>query len=175
MRAGLVVLSLLGTTAPAFADPNDVLIGRLATRIDDSSGKLMSVVGQNLEMRSLASQLGVVLAPHLLTPADTLGFGGFQFSVDYQTTSIDKTAPYWRALESSPDPTGTSGLANGAGMMRTLGLFVRKGAWFPGLELGAGGVHLIDSHVWAAQLYAKVALHEGYHQLPIPSLAVRGA
>jgi hypothetical protein len=45
----------------------------------------------------------------------------------------------------------------------------------PSFELGAGAVHLIDSHVWAAQLYTKLALVEGYHQLfPLPSVAFRG-
>ena len=33
----------------------------------------------------------------------------------------------------------------------------------------------MDSRLWTAQGYAKLALHEGYHDLPIPSLAVRGA
>src|SRR5262249_38755765 len=39
----------------------------------------------------------------------------------------------------------------------------------------AGAVHLLDSHIWAAQLYTKLSLHEGYHDLPLPSVAVRGA
>jgi hypothetical protein len=49
--------------------------------------------------------------------------------------------------------------------------------WFPvpSFEIGGGAVHLIDSRTWTGQLYAKLALHEGYHQLPLPSLAVRGA
>jgi hypothetical protein len=54
---------------------------------------------------------------------------------------------------------------------------MRKGMWFPvpSLEFGAGAVHLMGSRLWTAQGYAKIALHEGYHDLPIPSLAVRGA
>jgi hypothetical protein len=177
MRRGIALALLFGLGASAAADPNDLVLSRLGTRITDSSGNVTSVVGENLEFRELASQLGVVLAPHLLTPADTIGFSGFQFSVDYSTTTIDATAPYWRALESSPDPTGTMGLANGAGMMRTVGFFVRKGMWFPvpSIEVGAGAVHLVDSHTWTGQLYTKLSLHEGYHDLPLPSLAVRGA
>jgi hypothetical protein len=177
MRRALAFAMLVGLCAPAAADPNDLVLSRLGTPIRDSNGDITSVVGGNLELRALASQLGVVLAPHLLTPAATLGFAGFQFSVDYSATPVDTTAPYWRALEGSPDPTGTMGLANGSGMMSTVGLFVRKGMWFPvpSFEVGAGAVHLLDSHTWAGQLYAKLALHEGYHDLPLPSLAVRGA
>jgi hypothetical protein len=162
----LVGLTLLGAAAPAAADPNDLVLSRLSTQTMDGSGTITSAVGQSLEMRALASQLGVVLAPHLLTPADTIGFGGFQLTVDYATTTIDSSASYWRALQSPND-----------GAMRTIGLFARKGMWFPApsMELGGGAIHLVDSHVWTGQIYTKLALHEGYHDLPLPSLAVRGA
>ncbi len=164
-------------TSAASADDNDLILGRLVTRINDGSGNLMTVVPQNLELRQLSSQLGVVLAPHLLTPADTLGYGGFQLTVDYASTTIDSRQSYWRALQGSPDPTGNSSVEHGAGVMSTVGFMARKGLWFPvpSLEIGGGAVHLIDSHTWTGQLYTKFALHEGYHQLPIPSLAVRGA
>lgn len=175
---GLAVVSLLGLAAsPAAADENDLVLSRLATIETDGSGNVIRTVGQSREMRALASQLGVVLAPHLLTPADTLGFGGFQLTVDYAMTTIDSRASYWRALESSTDPTGSANASHGTDMMRTIGLFVRKGMWFPlpSMELGGGAIHLADSHVWTGQLYTKFALHEGYHGLPIPSLSVRGA
>jgi hypothetical protein len=176
VRAG-IALAFICIASTAYADQNDLVLERLGTRITDGSGNLQSVIGQNLELRALSSQLGVVLAPHLLTPADTIGFGGFQLTVDYATTTIDSTASYWRVLQGSPDPSGTGTGAHGDGIMRTVGLFARKGMWFPvpSLEIGAGAVHLVDSNTWAGQLYTKLALHEGYHQLPIPSLAVRGA
>ncbi|MEO7097326.1 MAG: hypothetical protein ABI175_28955 [Polyangiales bacterium] len=172
---GLLVASLAAPRLAA-ADSNDLILSRLATRIENNSGTLTNVVGQNLEFRSLASQMGVVLAPHLLTPADTVGFGGFQITVDYATTQIDPSASYWRARTGSPDPSGTTGAAHGPSSLNTIGLFARKGFWFPvpSFEIGAGAVHLIDSHTWTGQAYAKLALHEGYHDLPIPSLAVRG-
>lgn len=167
IRRAAALAVLLVAPATAVADSNDIIIGRLATRITNSSGVLTNVVGQNLEFRALASQLGVVLAPRLMTPADTIGFGGFQFSVDYATTTIDPGADYWRALERATAP----------GYMSTVGFFARKGMWFPipSFEVGVGAVHLLDSSLWTGQLYAKVGLHEGYHQLPLPSLSVRGA
>lgn len=169
MRRGLVGFVLGAITAsgtPAFADQNDLVMARLGTRITDGSGNVTGVVGDSVEFRSLASQLGTVLAPHLLTPADTIGFGGFQLTADYATTTIDGSADYWKVREG-----GTSN------SMRTFGLFMRKGMWFPvpSFEIGAGAIHLVDSRIWTGQLYAKFALHEGYHQLPIPSLSVRGA
>jgi hypothetical protein len=177
IRGALTALALVCASRLAAADPNDLVLSRLATRIVNNSGQLTGVVGENLEFRALASQLGVVLAPHLLTPADTLGFGGFQFDVSASQVTIDSKQSYWRARAGSPDPSGTMGIANGPDSLRTIGLFVHKGLWFPvpSFELGAGAVHLVDSTVWTGQVYAKLALHEGYHDLPIPSLAVRGA
>lgn len=159
-RALLLVLA----PALAFADENDLVLGRLTNPLDDGSGDIR-YVPQNAELRTLASELGVALAPHLLTPADTLGFSGFQMTVDYTTTTVDKDATHWRAR------SGTDS------SLSTVGFFARKGMWFPipSFEIGAGATHLVGSEIWTAQLYTKLALVEGYHQLPIPSIAARGA
>src|SRR5882724_4920334 len=127
----LAALSAGWLARPAAAAPDDLVLARLATRIADSTGRVRSVIGESLEFRALASQLGVVLAPHLLSPADTLGSAGFQFDVDASQTSIDSRQPYWRALAGSPDPTGTMRVANGPQMLRTIGFFAHKGLWFP--------------------------------------------
>ena len=153
---------------PAAAEDNDIVLSRLGV---DTGG---AAVGNSQDFRSLSSQLGVVLAPRLLSPSDTLGFGGFQFAVDLGFTGIDSNAGYWRARESSPAPTG--GGAHGGSVMSTLGVFARKGMWLPvpSFEVGAGLVRLTGSDMMAAQGYGMLAIHEGYHGLPLPSLAVRG-
>lgn len=168
-----VVTTCVLAAAPvssSWADSNDIVLNRLS--VEQPNG---TFVAQNADLRSLSSQLGVVLAPRLGTPADTLGFGGFQFVVDYASTTIDPKAAYWRAREGSPDPTGTAGMDHGPSSLSTIGLFARKGLWFPvpAFEIGAGAVHLIDSTIWTGQFYAKLALHEGYHQWPIPSFSFR--
>ncbi len=168
-----VVIGAIGVLAsrPAAADLNDIVLSRLATEQPNGT-----YVPQNADLRSLSSELGVVLAPRMITPADTLGFGGFQLTVDMASTTIDNRAAYWRAREGSPDPAGAGGVDHAPGALTTVGFFARKGLWFPvpAFEVGAGAIHLVDSHIWTGQLYAKLALHEGYHQWPIPSLAVRG-
>lgn len=181
MRKTWGVAALVGLTAAlaagqARADDNDLVMSRLGTVEQDGTGAAVDVVGQNQDFRSLASELGVVLAPRLLTPADTLGFGGFQFAVDFGVTSITNDAYYWRALEGSNQPDNPDAV-HGEGLQQTVGFFVRKGIWLPtpSFEIGAGAVHLVDSRIWAAQGYAKLALHEGFHDLPIPSVAARGA
>jgi hypothetical protein len=181
-RSGVVALFVLTAAVcaarPAAAGDNDLILGRLVVLADDAgTGMPTRAVGQSLELRSLVSELGVALAPRLLAPADTLGFGGFQFSADIGWTSISSEERWWRAMRSSPDASGAGTMSHGVGMLPTIGLFARKGIWFPvpSLEFGAGAVHLLDSRLWTAQGYVKVALHEGYHDLPIPSFAVRGA
>ncbi len=176
-RNALVLVAALALApAPAVAGDNDLVLGRLGLVVDQGS-TTAHTVGQNLEFRSLVSELGVALAPRLSAPADTLGFGGFQFSTDLAWTSISADKSYWRALQSSPDPAGAGAMKHGDDLLPTLGVFVRKGLWFPvpSFEFGAGAVHLMNSRLWTAQGYGKVALHEGYHDLPVPSLAVRGA
>jgi len=169
-----LALAVLLAPGAAIADDNDLVLGRLTNRMDDGMGNI-TIIPQNQEFRTLASELGVVLAPHMLTPADTLGFGGFQLTADYTTTTIDSGGSHWRAREAESDPGGTTGHAPSS--LTTYGFFARKGMWFPipSFEVGIGATHVVDSQIWTAQLYAKLALVEGYHQLPIPSIAVRGA
>jgi hypothetical protein len=176
VRGALLALALVCASRLAAAGPNDLVLSRLATRIVENN-EVIGTVGQSLELRALASQLGVVLAPRLLSPADTPGFGGFRFDVDVAQTSIDISESYWRARSGSLDPAGKGGGSHGPGTLRTVGVFARKGMWLPlpSFEIGAGAVHLLDSTTWTAQLYGKLALHEGYHGLPVPSVAVRGA
>ncbi|RMH44635.1 MAG: hypothetical protein D6689_02000 [Deltaproteobacteria bacterium] len=177
--AGAAVVAA-ALSRPAFAGPNDLVLSRLGTCVAGGAAtadcaNATDVIGSNIDFRSLSSELGVVLAPRLLTPADTLGFGGFQFTVDFQTTRIANDAPYWRVLEGSPNPGG-AGVHHGDAYLPTVGFFARKGLWMPlpSFEVGAGAVHLLDSNMWAAQAYGKLALHEGYHDFPLPSAAIRG-
>lgn len=173
LAAPVALAALCAAPGLAHADPgaNDLVLGRLSRQVPN--GNEMVSVGQSLEFRSLVSELGVALAPRLLSPADTIGFGGFQLTTDLAFTSIHAGERYWRARVGSADPTG--GTDNGSNMLSTVGVFARKGIWLPlpSFEAAVGAVHLRDSGMWAAQGYAKFALHEGYHDLPIPSVAVR--
>jgi hypothetical protein len=160
--------------AVAAADENDLVLSRFGTPVLDGTGQLADVVPDNQRFRSLVSELGVAMAPVLVSPSDTLGYSGFQFSADLGFTSINSDNTYWCATEESANcDVGF----DKSGLLTTLGLFARKGMWLPlpSFEIGAGAVHLMSSNMWAGQVYAKFAIHEGFHDWPIPSLAVRGA
>lgn len=123
--------------------------------------------------RSLMSELGVVIAPRLQTPADTLGFAGFQFSAELGMTQISRDRSYWNGVDGvvASNPT----FSRPDAWLTTMGLFVRKGMWFPvpALEWGVGAVNVLQSGMWAVQGYLKLAIHEGFHDWPLPSLAAR--
>jgi hypothetical protein len=125
--------------------------------------------------RSLMSELAIVMAPRLVIPADTLGIAGFQVSAEIGITQINRDKAYWDGVER------VSPLNRNAGRpspwLSTVGMFVRKGIWLPlpAFEFGAGAVHLLESQLVAWQGYAKMALHEGFHAWPIPSVAARAS
>jgi hypothetical protein len=155
----------------AHAGENDLVLSRLGA----ISSNRMDVIPDNEAFRSLTSELGVVFTPRNTAPADTLGYSGFQFTSQFSFTSISNDQPFWCATEESDGCDDLN--ERRSGTIPTFGLFARKGFWFPlpSFEVGAGAIHIMSSRLWSGQAYAKLALHEGYHGWPIPSLAVRGA
>jgi hypothetical protein len=161
------------------------------------SDPLVKVIPDNASFRSLMSELGAVFAPNLLTPADTRGYAGFSFGTQLGWTSINpqryvldqntkEARPYWRAARSvNSSAFSDPGQFNEAqvnamlpsNFAPTITVMAQKGLWVPvpSFELGLGARHLIGSHLWSPLVTAKIALHEGFHDWPIPSVAVRGS
>lgn len=177
-RAALVAAIVTFVPFAAGADDNDLVLSRFGTTVfeDDGMGgqRIRDVIPDNQRFRSFASELGVVMAPILAAPTDTLGYSGFQFSADLNFTTINSGNEYWCATEESAscDPGFQK-----SSMVNKLGIFARKGMWLPlpSFEVGAGTIYLMSSRMWAGQAYAKFAVHEGFHDWPLPSIAVRGA
>jgi hypothetical protein len=143
--------------ATAHAGKYDVDLNRLGTR--DAMGV---VTKDDAGFRSLASELGTVIAARPMDPGDTLGLSGFAVSADVGITTIRSGRTYWQNTADSPQS-----------VVPSLQVFGRKGLW-PGIEIGAGASHVFDSSMWGLSGYAKFALHEGFHHLPIPTIALRG-
>ncbi|MEM9459647.1 MAG: hypothetical protein AAGF11_36050 [Myxococcota bacterium] len=132
-------------------------LGRLETQ-----GNSTVIIQDNAAFRSLSSELGTLIAPKPVDPADSLGLSGFALSADFSVNTLSGDQSYW-AL------TRDGNQDRAAASMQIMG---RKGLW-PGIEVGAGATHLFDSRVWALAGYGKIAVHEGFHHLPIPSIAIR--
>ena len=152
------VLAIVSFPQDAHAGKYDLDLTRLGS---DAQG---NITKDDNEFRSLSSELGTVVALQPMDPADSLGLSGFAVSADVTVNTISNTERYWTA------PTG--GAADGA--LPTIQLMGRKGLW-PGFEIGGGATHVFDSSMWAMGGYGKFALHEGFHHLPIPSIAVRAS
>jgi hypothetical protein len=171
----------LSWQAVARADQNDLNLLNLCATQDASCRSDTNALSR---YRSMMSELGVVVAPRLMTPADTLGYAGFQFSADLGITTINNNRKangdtsgisYWDGIEAVH--SGDRMAARPSSSLTTVGGFVRKGLWFPlpAFEFGAGAIDILGSHMYAMQGYAKLALQEGFHDWVLPSFAVRGS
>ncbi|MCH9681426.1 MAG: hypothetical protein K0V04_08335 [Deltaproteobacteria bacterium] len=129
----------------------------------EQQGDSTVIIQDNAAFRSLSSQLGTLIAPKPVDPADSLGLSGFAVSADFSVNTISGGEDYWRNTSDGAD--------NAVPTMQIMG---RKGLW-PGIEVGAGATHVFDSRMWALTGYGKIAFHEGFHHLPIPSIAIRGS
>ncbi len=126
-------------------------------------GTSTTIAQDNAAFRTLSSELGTLIAPKPIDPADSLGLSGFAVSADFSVNTISGDEDYWRLT--------SDGAGNAAPSLQVMG---RKGLW-PGIEVGAGATHLFDSRMWALAGYGKIAFHEGFHHLPIPSIAIRAS
>lgn len=160
--AALIAAGLALWPASAFAGKYDLDLTPLG-RLEASGGNAV-IVQDNAAFRSLSSELGTMIAPKPVDPADSLGLSGFALSTDFSVNTLSGDEAYWRDTRSGNGDTA-------AASMQIMG---RKGLW-PGIEVGAGATHLFDSRMWAIAGYGKLALHEGFHHLPIPSIAIRGS
>lgn len=156
-----VLAGLLLAPATARAGKYDLDLTPLGTL--QAQGGNAVIVQDDAAFRSLSSELGTIMAPKPVDPADSLGLSGFALSADVSVNTLSSGQRYWQ---------DTSGGADGAAP--SLQIMGRKGLW-PGLEVGAGATHLFDSRMWALAGYGKIAFHEGFHHLPIPSIAIRAS
>ena len=110
-----------------------------------------------------------------MTPADTLGYAGFQFSAELGVTKISNTKNFWDGTAAVTP--GNPMAARPDSYLTTVGGYVRKGLWLPlpAFEFGAGALSILGSRMYALQGYAKMALQEGFHGWWLPSFSVRGS
>ncbi len=166
-RLATLVLVLCASAAQVRADAYDPALEKLIGPPTAIGQPVVPTTQQITAYRSLMSEMSVILAPTLMTPADSLGWSGFQLSVETTFTQISRQSDFWQKGASNPT----------ADYVPSLTVFARKGIWLPApsFEIGAGGTKFFDSSLYAMQLYAKFAIHEGFHDWPLPSFALRAA
>lgn len=165
LATGLTVALAALSATPATAGTFDFRLNRT-----DANGDGILFVGcgpndatcgaNNPAFRDFTTQLGLVLAPRLAAPAETLGHAGFHVSAMWSGSLISDDQPYWGVRE------GT------AAMAQTLQLDIRKGLPFS-FEVAGNFMWLADSEIFAPGLELRWALNEGFRYAP--DFAVRGA
>ncbi len=163
----LGALAVTLTALAGWATPTNAHAGRYdldLTQLGRQDPMTGAVTRDDAQFRSLSSELGSVMAPKPMDPADSLGLSGFAASADITVNSIGGGRSFWRST--------TQG--NAENVVPSLQIMGRKGLW-PGLEIGGGATHLFDSRMWSMVGYGKIAFHEGFHHLPIPSIAIRAS
>ncbi|MBH24719.1 MAG: hypothetical protein CMH57_09765 [Myxococcales bacterium] len=153
----------------AEAGDKDLVLRRLAERVPvDENGNPTdeaSAFGFNAEpdeqaFKALSRDMGLIFAPRVLAPAETLGQAGFDIGTSLSFSTVDDNAEHWRALQSGGDP----------GAFTTGQIFVRKGLPFS-FEIGSELTYLFESETFAVGADLKWALNEGF--LYLPDFAIR--
>lgn len=133
--------------------------------------------------RSLLSELSAVMAVPVLEPADTTGYSGFHFSFDVTATSVSINNAYWSGYKQADGTKALAGVKHVSGQfLPVASIMLRKGVWFIPLgpflfsqELGFGASNLLQSGIYGLNGYVKLAFHEGYHDVWVPSIAARAS
>jgi hypothetical protein len=154
---GLLAGPLVGALAwapPAAAASNDIqLLGLIDV---DANGVITK---DQDSFRALVRELGVVMTPASLQPAETTGQSGFDFGLDYTFHTMRFNESYWRDTREDPSVP----------LLMTLGARVRKGFILPApltSEIELGAQWLIDSRLMNLGTNFRVALNEGFRWIP---------
>lgn len=135
---------------PAAAASNDI---QLLGLVDDN-GKV-----DNEAFRGLVRELGLVMTPTSLQPAETTGQAGFDFALDYSFHTMNFDEDYWQRSREDPSVP----------LLMTLGARARKGFVLPiplASEVEFGAQWLIDSQLLNMGTNIRLALNEGFRWIP---------
>ncbi len=156
MASGLACLAWLAT-APAWAAPNDIhLLG-----LTDPGGQ-----PDNVAFRDLTTELGFVMTPTHINPAETTGQAGFDFAID---TSLHVISFWEEQWDRGRKGTGLDNQPPVVPTMETLAVRGRKGFVLPvplTSEVEMGAMWILESGLVAISAKGKVALNEGILWLP---------
>ncbi len=168
LHGALVLFAFSFCFLPFFshADVNDIDLKKFV-RIDtkkpaDASGNFYCTSdcqdgdfqAQNY-FQVMTSELAFVLSPRVLSPAKTLGFGGFEISFLTSFHLIHNQEPYWNVTEQG-NPTGG---------LQSVHFQARKGLPL-GFEISTNVGQILSSNMYAIGGGLKLALSEGYVVIP---------
>lgn len=152
MRKSLLSMLIIFATGDIYAAQNDLNLAGLSY-YDYVKGVY---VGDSNAFYKLANELGVAIAPKLLTPASTLGQAGFELGLETSITPINSSTSYWKRSVEGGMPSDS---------LTTGSLHLRKG--FPhSFEVGTRVSYIFLSQMFLGGVEAKWSLNEGFYYLP---------
>jgi hypothetical protein len=167
----VVVLTLAGVPSFASAKEMDITTHRLF------AGDVTNVAAADARWGRLMTQLGGVVEPLTLTPANTLGMSSFYFGFETGVANIDNGQDYWQlgteGGAQADDSIGNQFVQGGMTYSRAM---FRKGFPF-GIDLGIGAGHVYNASLFLWSGDVKIGLFEGWvRKLPafIPDIALHG-
>jgi hypothetical protein len=156
-RVALTALVFVAPSA-AQAGSNDIVLQNL---VDTDGGEAKP---RNEDFAHLVRELGLVMTPTSLQPAETTGQAGFDFALDYNFHTMNYQEDYWQDAR----------VDGRLPLLMTLGARARKGFVLPvplASEIEIGAQWLIDSQLLTLGTNFRIALNEGFRW--IPDLAVQ--
>ncbi|MBN1773452.1 MAG: hypothetical protein JXB32_19475 [Deltaproteobacteria bacterium] len=169
LAAALCVLAFAGA---ARANPMDLTLSRLYDERACTDTRNQSLCADQAAFRELAREFGLVMAPALLAPAETLGYAGFYLGLEGSITTINSSSSepsnvWFRGTEDqNPDK-----------VMFVPSIHARKGLPFS-FELGTSVSYVSATEQVLLGVDIRWAILEGYRtgwKAYFPDIAVRGA
>ncbi len=134
----------------------------------------------NAAFINLIAQYGFAFTPTAMHSARTVGYGGFQFSIEANYTTIDNSADYWVEGTQGPDMNATGAAStkgSPAGVLQLYSAKVRKSFGF-GLELTGVAGFMPSTSFISTGADIRISLLEGFRSGvggALPDFAIGGA
>lgn len=166
MRIGCVVGVLCGAllwsiSPAASAARYDIILGRLCTK----DGNNQTICSQD-KFERLMTDLGLIIAPVFLAPAETLGINGFELALEGTVAPLYNRRDYWVG-KLYPTDTNTVSVSEGKPQSSVVipRLHLRKGLPFS-FEIGTQVAYVPDSSLFTVGAEIKWAFQEGFRYIP---------
>jgi hypothetical protein len=147
---------------PLWAGENDLVLHRLGECTYENS-ECVSVIPNTAAFEDLTRDLGFILSPKGLSPADTIGIAGFESSFEISLNVINPSAEYWQTAVEDRDPSQ---------LMTVSQVHFTKGLPHS-LEVGGVLSHLHSSDIWSVGTELTWSFHDDFFH-PVPNLGARG-
>ena len=153
----MLILACLGSHA--LAGRLDLNLGRYFDSLCNTGDSTADSTCAQGHFENLMSELGQIIGPVMLSPAETLGLNGFAFSFEGTVAPISNKDDYWDAAQVQPSSS-----------LFIPRLHLRKGFPFS-IELGTQLAYIPESDMYVLGAELKWAINEGFYF--IPDLALR--